>query len=99
MSRLVIRIVEIKGSCPVYRVGDRIVLEDGYSLNLEETDALCFHSVASLLPYHIALYRGVKPADIGLARAGDKAYVQCLDPCEYTGGGTVVFEIEKQDGS
>jgi len=23
----------------------------------------------------------------------DKAYVQCLDPCDYTGGGTVIFEI------
>ena len=23
-----------------------------------------------------------------------KAYVQCLDPCNFTGGGTVAFEVE-----
>jgi len=31
---------------------------------------------------------------LGLSGANaDCAYVQCLDPCEITGGGTVVFEI------
>ncbi len=96
MGRLVIRVKEVKGHCPVYRLGDKIVLEEGYRLNLEETDALCFHSAASIIPYHVALYRGIMPTELGLAKEGAKAYVQCLDPCQYTGGGTVVFEIERQ---
>ncbi len=52
------------------------------------------HSLASILPYHIALTEGVNPKKIGLAKEGNKAYVQCLDPMKYTGGGTVTFEIE-----
>ena len=95
MGRLVITVKEIKGTCPVYRVGDKIVLDEGYKLNLEETDNVCMHSLASIMPYHVALYRGVDPRDIGLSKDPDVAYVQCLDPCQYTGGGTVVFEIKK----
>jgi len=88
--RLVIEVVEIKGRCPVYKKGDKIVFDDGYRLNLKETDALCIHSLASILPYYNAIYRGVSPKDMGL---GD-GYVQCLDPLEFTGGGTVIFKIE-----
>lgn len=95
MGRLVITVKEIKGTCPVYRVGDKIVLDEGYRFNLEETDNVCIHSVASIMPYHVALYRGVDPRDLGLSKDPDVAYVQCLDPCQYTGGGTVVFEIKR----
>ncbi|MGD8513377.1 MAG: TIGR04076 family protein [Deltaproteobacteria bacterium] len=95
MNRLIITVKEIKGNCPVYRVGDKIVLDEGYRLNLKETDNMCIHSLASIMPYYVALYRGVDPRDLGLSRDREKAYVQCLDPCNYTGGGTVVFEIER----
>lgn len=98
MGRLLIRVNEIRGRCPVYKVGDRIVLDHGYRLNLRETDNLCLHSISSIMPYYIALYRGVDPRELGLCRDGKKAYVQCLDPCDYTGGGTVVFEIEREQG-
>jgi uncharacterized repeat protein (TIGR04076 family) len=95
MNRLIITVKEIKGNCPVYRFGDKIVLDEGYRLNLKETDNMCIHSLASIMPYYVALYRGVDPRDLGLSRDREKAYVQCLDPCNYTGGGTVVFEIER----
>lgn len=94
--KLVIRVIEIRGKCPVYRVGDKIVLDDGYRLNLEETGNVCIHSLASILPYHVALSRGIDPKDLGLSRRDDgKAYLQCLDPGEMTGGGTVYFEVER----
>jgi uncharacterized repeat protein (TIGR04076 family) len=95
MDRLLITVKEIKGNCPVYKVGDRIVLDEGYRLNLKETDNLCMHSLSSIMPYYIALYKGVDSIELGLSKDGKKAYVQCLDPCDYTGGGTVIFEIEK----
>ncbi|NJE43061.1 TIGR04076 family protein [Thermococcus sp. GR6] len=92
MERLEIRVVEIRGKCPVFRSGDKIVI-DGPTINLEETDALCTHALASLLPYIVALRKGIKPKELGLGR-GEKAYVQCLDPGPpYTDGGTVIFEI------
>ena len=95
-ARLVISVQSIKGTCPVYEVGDRIVLDEGYKVNLGETDNICMHSLASLMPYYVALYNGVDPTQLGLSKtSGGPAFVQCLDPCDITGGGTVVFKIER----
>ncbi len=43
-----------------------------------------------LFTIHCSLFT----AFLGLTKEGNKAYLQCLDPCEITGGGTVIFEIE-----
>ncbi len=91
-KKLTIKVKEINGICPVYKPGEKIVIDEGYKLNMKETDNICMHSLGSIFPYYVALSRGIKPVDLGLARKGKNAYVQCLDPCEYTGGGTVVFE-------
>lgn len=92
MDKLVIEVVEIRGKCPVFKKGDRIVIE-GPKINLEETDAVCTHAFASLLPYIVALRKGIKANELGLG-IGEKAYVQCLDPGPpYTDGGTVIFEM------
>ncbi len=95
-GNLLIEVTGIKGQCPVYAVGDRIVVDDGYRLNLRETEALCLHSLASLMPYYVALSRGVDPAALGLVGEDGRAYLQCLDPAEITGGGTVTFAITVQ---
>ncbi|ACS91009.1 TIGR04076 family protein [Thermococcus sibiricus] len=92
MKKLVIKIIKIRGKCPVFKVGDKITIE-GPKINLEETNAICTHAFASFLPYIVALRKGVKPSEIGLG-SGEKAYVQCLDPGPpYTEGGTVIFEM------
>jgi len=92
MERLEIKVAEIRGKCPIFKLGDRIVIE-GPQVKLSETDAICTHAFASLLPYLVALRKGIKPKELGLGK-GEKAYVQCLDPGEpYTDGGTVIFEI------
>jgi len=46
------------------------------------------------MPYYVALPKGINPKTLGLAKQGDKAYLQCFDSCEITGGETVTFEIE-----
>jgi uncharacterized repeat protein (TIGR04076 family) len=52
------------------------------------------HSLTSIMPCYVALNRGVKPVDLGLAKEHDgAAFVHCLDPCEFTGGGTVTLKI------
>jgi uncharacterized repeat protein (TIGR04076 family) len=94
--KLIIEVTEIKGTCPVYNLGDKIILDEGYKLNLKETDNICMHSLASILPYYNALANGVSPIELGLAKKGDAAYVQCLDPQEHTGGGTVIFKITRK---
>jgi uncharacterized repeat protein (TIGR04076 family) len=95
--KLVIEVIEIEGKCPVYREGERIVLDEGYKVNLKETDNICMHSLGSLLPYYNALAKGVSPLELGLAKEGSEAYIQCLDPKEYTGGGTVTFKISRKN--
>jgi uncharacterized repeat protein (TIGR04076 family) len=94
--KLIIKVVGIKGTCPVYQVGNIITINQGFILGIDETDAVCLHSLASLLPYYVALSHGVKARELGLARGdSEAAYLQCLDPCEITGGGTVYFEISR----
>jgi len=88
---LLIKVVEIKGQCPAYQVGDIFRIVDGFRLVTEKP--LCMHSLASLMPYYVALSRGAPPVELGLAREGEIVCLQCLDPCEWTGGGTVVFAI------
>ena len=89
-KNLIIKVKEIKGKCPVFRVGDTFFIRNGYILKLDKP--VCMHSLASVMPYYVALSRGIKPEFLGLGKA-NKAYVQCLDTCDYTGGGTVIFEI------
>lgn len=91
---LIVKVVEINGKCPVYEVGDKFYIREGYKL--ESQGFICMHSLASIMPYYNALSEGVSPEKLGLGK-GNKAYVQCLDPCKYTGGGTVVFEITKEE--
>jgi uncharacterized repeat protein (TIGR04076 family) len=95
--RLVITVKEIRGNCPVFSVGDRIVIESP-EIVPEETDALCVHALGSMLSMIIALSRGVSFRELGLAKEeGDVGYVQCLDPGPpYTPGGTVIFEIRRE---
>ena len=94
--KLIVRVVEIKGRCPVYEVGNTITLQEGYILDTEKTDIVCMHSLASILPYYVALAKGVEAKEMGLSRGDSKeAYIQCLDPCEITGGGTVRLEISR----
>ena len=97
--KLVITVEAIKGRCPAYTVGDRIVLDDGYRFNLAETTACCMHSLGGVMPFYNAIAKGVHPNRMGLAHKDDKdrpkAWVHCPDACDRTGGGTVTFSIER----
>jgi len=97
IQRLVVTVKEIRGKCPVHRVGDKIIVE-APEIVTAQSDALCVHALGSLLSMVIPLARGVSFKDLGLAhKEGNVGYVQCLDPGEpYTPGGTVVFEIRRE---
>ena len=92
-----IEVVEVRGRCPVHKVGDKIVI-DGASIVLDRTDALCIHALSVILHYAVALDEGVDPVKLGLTKPEDRenAYVQCVDPWKpYTDGGTVIFRIKR----
>ena len=91
---------EIKGSCPVYKKGDRIIIEDPRIL-LEKTDALCTHALSTLLHYVLIVEHDWCPVKLGLTTNKDpeSAYMQCVDPGKpYTDGGTVIFKCRRIKG-
>lgn len=92
---IVVKVVEIRGHCPTYRVGDSFTLKAGYQLVSE--GPVCMHGLAALMPFYNALCVS-EPAQWGLDGKKDKskAYIQCPDPFDCTDGGTVIFEISKQ---
>ena len=90
-----ITVYKIVGKCPVYLEGDQIIIADGYIIDAAKSNNICLHSLSSIMPYYVAISHGIPPAELGLAGRGSAAFVQCLDPCEITGGGTVTFQIEK----
>lgn len=95
-ERVIIKVKEIRGNCVVFKGGEKIVIE-GAEINLKETDKICIHALPSQLHYVIALREGVDPVKLGLAKKGEKAYIQCVDPgTPYTNGGTVIFEVSVQ---
>ncbi len=95
--RLVLTVKEIRGKCPVHKLGDRIVVESP-EITTAKTDALCIHALGSMLSMLVPLARGISFKDLGLTyEDGDVGYVQCLDPGPpYTPGGTVIFEIKRE---
>jgi len=98
---LEITVHDIKGNCPVHKVGDRIVIQNP-EINLEETDALCTHALPAILHYVLILENNWSPFQLGLTKKDDQdnAYIQCLDPGQpFTDGGTVIFRISKMDST
>ena len=96
---LEITVAEVRGHCPVHKVGDKIVINDP-EIVLGKTDALCTHALSSLLHYVLVLEHGGDPVSLGLSKPddGEHAYIQCVDPGEpYTHGGTVIFKICRID--
>ena len=88
---------EIRGRCPVYKVGDRIIIDEPKIL-LDKTDALCIHVLPSLLHYALIMESGGDLVKLGLSKPEDKehAYIQCVDPGDpYTEGGTVIFRCRR----
>ncbi len=88
---LKIKVLEIKGNCPLYKLDQVFFIKEGYIL--ESSNKLCMHSFASIMTYYIALSRGITPQALNLGDKNNKAYIQCLDPFEKTHDGAVTFEI------
>lgn len=93
----VIEVEEVRGKCPIYKKGDKIVV-DGPRIVLGKTDVICAHALPPLLHYIVALREGIDPRDLGLSKDGKYAYIQCPDPGRpYTEGGTVIFKCYKPE--
>ncbi len=97
INRLIITVKEIRGNCPVFKIGDKMIFDEP-KIILDETDAFCVHALSSMLSMLVALSRGTSFKELGLSREKDDAgYIQCPDPGPpYTLGGTVIFEVKHE---
>jgi len=90
-----LEVCEIRGVCPVYKVGDKMTIREAEIL-VDRTDAICIHALSTLLHYIVALDEGADPVKLGLSKNRDHAYMQCVDPGPPdTDGGTVIFDCYK----
>lgn len=95
--RLVITVKEIRGKCPVFKIGERITIESP-KIIVKETDNICVHAFGAMLSMIVPLSHGISIKQLGLSKEdGEKGYIQCLDPGKpHTNGGTVLFEIKRE---
>lgn len=96
---LEIKVREIRGKCPVYEVGDKMIME-GPNILLNKTDAICVHAFSTLLHHVVALEEGADPVKLGLSKDKEHAYMQCVDTGEpYTEGGQWFLSVAESKGS
>ena len=103
-NRVILEVVEIPGRCPIYSLGDQIVIdphpdEEVSMINLEETDAICTRVLGgALLSYHAWFERAQsRPTDAQLnpwQRALGPDYSKCpmVGP-PYSTCGYVLFKV------
>jgi len=96
MYRVTIDVKEIRGRCPVYAIGDRIIL-DGYYIDSRMSSNICIHAFSDMLTLLSAFAHGSSAIDLGIGEKEDLGYLQCPDPGPpYTKGGTVLFELRRE---
>lgn len=103
-NQVIMEVVEVKGRCPLYKIGDKIVIdpvpgEDVSMINLRETDAVCTRILGgALLSYHAWLeYAKPGPDDSKETRPWQRALGPDYSKCPMVGPpyskcGYVVFE-------
>jgi uncharacterized repeat protein (TIGR04076 family) len=86
----------VSGRCPLYQVGDKIIIEDFY-INSSESSNVCLHAFSALVDLLSAFLHGSSASEIGIGTVSDVGYLQCPDPGPpYTKGGTVLFELRRE---
>ncbi|MCD6383227.1 MAG: TIGR04076 family protein [Thermoplasmata archaeon] len=95
--KVIFEVVEVRGQCPLYKPGDRIVIEEFWIS--EKSARPCIHALPTLLHYALALREGADPIKLGLTKRGGEAYLHCPDPGPpYTPGGSVIFKAWVEEG-
>jgi len=49
---IIVKVKEVKGSCPTFKVGDSFALKAGYQLVSDSP--VCMHALSSIMPFHNA---------------------------------------------
>jgi len=94
--RVVLEVKEVRGFCPLYKPGDKIILREFY-IDSKRSKNICMHLLSATSTLLSAFMHGASAVELGIGDREDVGYLQCPDPGPpYTKGGTVVFELEKE---
>ena len=94
--RLTIRVKEVRGKCPLYQVGDEILI-DRFFIDADRSRDVCMHAFSAMSTLLSAFIHGSSAVDLGIGSEEGVGYLQCPDPgppC--TEGGTVLFELRRE---
>lgn len=95
MYKILIEVIKIRGNCPIYKVGDKILL-NGFYIESKNSSNICMHAFSSMLSLLSAFSHGASAIELGIGKSEDEGYLQCCDPGEpYTKGGTVIFKLKR----
>jgi len=85
----------IKSKCPVFKLGDKFVLED-YQFNLKESTAICLMALQNY-PFWLMHARGSDPISHHVGSIQGEEYFACPYPGEpYTECGGVIFKKQEE---
>ena len=87
-SDTLILIADKVENCTVYKKGDRLTVRIPEIIK-EESDAICTHAIAGLLPILTALAKGVPFEDFGIGK--ETGRLRCIEP-----NGGVEFLIQRK---
>lgn len=76
MGKIAITVKKIVGKCPLYRVGDRILLNDFYIVTNESAN-ICLHAFTGLSTLLSAFAHGISAKDLGIGKHNDLGCLQC----------------------
>ena len=98
--RVIYTVEEIRGSCPVYKVGDRIVMDSKYPvevINLKESDAVCVRVLDNMWSQKI--WQAANDTAIEhLSGISGECRIGCSMPGKpYTPCGYVIFRIKREN--
>ena len=94
--RVTATVKEMRGKCPLYALGDKIVFE-GFYIKSSQSRDICIHAFSAMSTLLSALLHGASAIDLGIGSKPDVGHVQCPDPGPpHTVGGTVVFLLKRQ---
>jgi len=89
MYRLLINVKEqVRGICPVHKVGEKFIVDEGYIIHPGKLEKLCVYALAGMMPLFAALSKDLPEEDPMSTKI---QHYQCFDPHN-----TVLFEIKRE---
>jgi uncharacterized repeat protein (TIGR04076 family) len=93
--QIILTVEKIIGNCPIYKTGDKIVINKFY-IKSKDSQNICIHAFAAMTTLLSAFLHGTSALELDIGSEEEVGYLQCPDPGPpYTKGGTVLFKLKR----